>query len=112
LKDKNGVEIYEGDIIVADWHWTEPHEVIWPNDYYWLDEVSLEGGNMEVIGNVYQNPEMQNYRLQQQSSPLQGSGDTQEMLWQIAEMVAERDSTYCDSNGFWRTIASLPKLAN
>ena len=59
LKDKGGREIYEGDIVKADWHWDKPHQVIWPNDYYGLIEYGLDAeSNLEVIGNIYENPEL------------------------------------------------------
>lgn len=70
LKDKNGVEIYEGDIVK---HWfAEPSlwEVVFGNGTFYLklikspnkaefDSLSIEAalGN-EVIGNIYENPEL------------------------------------------------------
>lgn len=57
-QDKHGKPIYADDIIIADWRWTEPHRLVWPDDYYWFQEVSLEGENMEVIGNYWEHPEL------------------------------------------------------
>ena len=58
LIDKHGKDVYEGDIIKADWHWIEPHVFDFPNDFYWIQEVSLEGGNLEVVGNIYEHPHL------------------------------------------------------
>ena len=59
LKDKNGKEIYEGDLIKADWHWEEPVEVeLGPFWFHEMIEYGLDGKNFEVIGNIYENPEL------------------------------------------------------
>lgn len=87
LKDKNGKDIYEGDILCSphypsngSWHYLY-HEVKWDNDYTGWKVVSVgnpEGesikahGNpqlwvyiknekeFEIIGNIYENPDLLN----------------------------------------------------
>ncbi|KKL84776.1 hypothetical protein LCGC14_1961420, partial [marine sediment metagenome] len=62
LKDKNGKEIFEGDILKYE---NRNYEVSWMEDdggfFAWLYGYSIQGGLFlwtEVIGNIYENPEL------------------------------------------------------
>lgn len=76
LKDKNGKEIYEGDIVslkyLYDKRTTDKGQVVWredkasfglkslkglTNEVYELYQVTAEH-NLEIIGNIYENKEL------------------------------------------------------
>ena len=73
LKDKNGKEIYEGDVVRwvegAPWNPEEPISLVgstsFDNGGWWIDCVQSNSFNgylvdvgCEVIGNLYENPEL------------------------------------------------------
>ncbi|EME3558714.1 hypothetical protein QPI78_001197 [Enterococcus faecium] len=70
MKDKNGVEIFEGDLVEhddnlnGDWETFEACEVVYDKDYAQFCFKWDAGNfltyyrNLNVIGNIYENPEL------------------------------------------------------
>jgi hypothetical protein len=66
LKDKNGKEIYEGDMVVADHNGAPYHQVVFL-DYGFFAEckgglyaLNSVRGIMTVVGNIYETPHLLN----------------------------------------------------
>ena len=65
LKDKNGKEIYEGDIISGEFYDTEYHhsetikaEVVFNNGAFNIAHSEWHKPSLRIVGNVMENPEL------------------------------------------------------
>lgn len=67
LNDKNGKEIYEGDIVRTEWTNDDPTDtlieiepVLFKDGAFYVGDYFLNETNdaAEIIGNIYQNPEL------------------------------------------------------
>ncbi len=62
LKDKNGKEIFEGDIL-SHKYYSMPVVCEFVDGSFIFDDISKYDKSLEVIGNIYENPELINKNI-------------------------------------------------
>ena len=67
FKDCNGAKIYEGDIVTIEWsrysygeivYFNGKYEIRFGNSTWFLDSCIIFKHNIEVVSNIYENPEL------------------------------------------------------
>jgi len=58
ITDKNGKKIFENDIVKSDWGYGELNTKVEFQDIFFADNECTISENIEVIGNIFDNPDL------------------------------------------------------